>query len=109
MSYDGTGGPSGTEPKPDLAARPPDVSTDGLTWTFHLRPDLHYGPPMQNVPITSADIVRAILRAGDATTSNADLAGLYLSDIQGYAAYAAGRSESISGLGARDALTPRIA
>ena len=40
MSYDGTSGVTGTEPKPDLAAAPPDVSTDGLTWTFHLRPDL---------------------------------------------------------------------
>jgi peptide/nickel transport system substrate-binding protein len=46
MSYDGTSGVTGPEPKPDLAAAPPDVSTDGLTWTFHLRPNLHYGPPL---------------------------------------------------------------
>src|SRR5438132_1401014 len=73
MSYDGTGGVSGTEPKPDLAVAAPDVSTDGLTWTFHLRPDLHYGPPLQDVPITSPDIVRALLRAGDPHTANVGL------------------------------------
>src|SRR5438105_8957423 len=48
MSYNETSGPTGTIPEPDLASRPPDVSSDGLTWTFHIRAGLHYGPPLQN-------------------------------------------------------------
>jgi peptide/nickel transport system substrate-binding protein len=108
MSYDGTAGVTGTEPKPDLAAGPPEVSTDGLTWTFHLRPGLHYGPPLQGVPITSHDIVRAILRAGDPATAFVGLGSTYLSDIQGYSQYAAGKSDSVSGLETPDPLTLRI-
>jgi peptide/nickel transport system substrate-binding protein len=105
MSYDGTSGITGTEPKPDLAAAPPDVSTDGLTWTFHLRPDLHYGPPLQDVPITSPDIVRALLRAGDPKTANTQLSASYLSDIEGFGAYLAGKADSISGVETPDPLT----
>jgi peptide/nickel transport system substrate-binding protein len=108
MSYDGTAGVTGTEPKPDLAAGPPEVSTDGLTWTFHLRPGLHYGPPLQAVSITSPDIVRAILRAGDPTTANVRLGESFLSGIQGYSQYSAGNSDSISGLETPDQLTIRI-
>src|SRR5438132_3250850 len=107
MSYNGLGGPSSTEPQPDLASGPPDVSIDGLTWTFHLRPDLRYAPPLQNVPITSADIVRALLRLGDPNTGDQGLA-TYLSMIQGFSAYAAGQADTIAGLETPDALTLRI-
>jgi len=105
MSYDGTSGVTGTEPKPDLATAPPDVSTDGLTWTFHLRPDLHYGPPLQDVQITSPDIVRALLRAGDTKTANTELSGAYLANIEGFTQYMDGKSDSISGLETPDPST----
>ena len=105
MSYDGTSGISGTEPKPDLAAAPPDVSTDGLTWTFHLRPDLRYGPPLQDVQITSPDIVRALLRAGDTKTANSGLSASYLSNIEGFTQYMNGKADSISGVETPDPLT----
>jgi peptide/nickel transport system substrate-binding protein len=105
MSYDGTSGISGTEPKPDLATALPDVSTDGLTWTFHLRSDLHYGPPLQDVPITSPDIVRALLRAGDTKTANATLSASYLSNIEGFTQYMDGKADSISGVETPDPLT----
>ena len=108
MSYDGTSGAAGTEPKPDLAIGPPVVSTDGLTWTFHLRPGLYYGPPLQDVAITAPDIARAILRSGDAAAANPYLGGTYLANIQGYGEYAAGKSGSISGLETPDPLTLRI-
>lgn len=106
MSYNGSSGPTGTEPEPDLASEPPDVSPDGLTWTLRLRPGLRYGPPLQGVPITSADIVRAFLRCGDPHTANGPC--IYLSDIQGYDAYAAGKADSISGAEAPNPLTLRI-
>lgn len=105
MSYDGTSGVTGTQPKPDLAAAPPDVSTDGSTWTFHLRPDLHYGPPLRDVQITAPDIVRAVLRAGDPDTSNYGLGATYLANIQGFTEYQNGKADSISGLEVPDPLT----
>src|SRR5262249_25707457 len=107
FSYDGLGGPSSTEPQPDLASGPPDVSIDGLTWTFHLRPELHFAPPLQGVPITSADIVRAFLRLGDPATGEPALASSF-DMIQGFSAYASGRSDTISGLETPDPLTLRI-
>jgi peptide/nickel transport system substrate-binding protein len=105
MSYAGASGPQGTEPKPDLASQPPSVSTDGLTWTFHLRPGLHYGPPLQGVPITSGDIVRALLRAGDPHQGNPFMGTFFLSIVDGFADYAAGKTESISGLETPDPYT----
>src|SRR5215213_4329387 len=105
MSYDGTSGIDGTDPKPDLAASPPDVSTDGLTWTFHLRADLNYGPPLQDVPITSSDIVRAVMRAGEPGTTNQVLSSTYLSNIEGFAQYLNGKADSISGMETPDPLT----
>jgi peptide/nickel transport system substrate-binding protein len=46
--------------RPDLAVSLPEVSQDGLTYTFHLRRGLRYAPPYQDVPIKARDIVRAI-------------------------------------------------
>jgi peptide/nickel transport system substrate-binding protein len=111
MSYDGTSGVTGAQPQPDLAARAPDVSADGLTWTFHLRPGLHYGPPLQDVPITSSDIVRALLRAGDGHTADIGLSMGYLGNIEGFETYVRTNNpkpESISGLETPDPLTLRI-
>src|SRR5204863_8419578 len=49
----------GTKLFPDLAASMPTVSPDGLTWTFKLKPGIHYGDPLGNETVTSHDIVRA--------------------------------------------------
>ena len=46
--------------RPDLAVALPDVSEDGRTYTFRLRPGLRYGPPYEDVTIKAQDIVRAI-------------------------------------------------
>ena len=62
MSHDVSGDAATLDPLPDLATAPPDVSVDGLTWTFHLRPGLRYAPPLQDVEITSGDFVRALQR-----------------------------------------------
>src|SRR5262249_54549216 len=63
MSYNGLDSAhGGNELRPDLATGPPEVSSDGLTWTFHMKSGIHYAPPMQDVEITSQDIVRALER-----------------------------------------------
>jgi len=63
MSYNGRAiADGGAELEPDLADGFPDVSPDGLTWTFHLKEGLTYAPPMGTVPVTSGDFVRALER-----------------------------------------------
>lgn len=107
MSYDVTGGPFGKQPLPDLAASPPDVSIDGLTWTFHLRSGIHYAPPLEGVEITSGDVARALLRLADPDSGSLGLAD-YLTTIDGATDYAAGRADSIAGLETPDPYTLRI-
>src|SRR3954466_5783403 len=46
--------------RPDLAAALPEVSDDGLTYTFRLKSGLHYAPPYADVMIKAQDIVRGI-------------------------------------------------
>src|SRR5207249_8710433 len=42
----------GTQPRPDLADGMPDISPDGLTWTFHLKSGIRYAPPLSDVEVT---------------------------------------------------------
>ncbi len=82
---------------PDLAAEMPDVSADGLSWTFRLRPGLHFGPPFEEVEITAADFVRGFQRLAAPTLEDHFPAQLF-GDIVGLEAYAAGQATSIAGL-----------
>jgi peptide/nickel transport system substrate-binding protein len=102
LSYTGT--PTdrgGTRLHPDLAEAPPRVSSDGLTWVFHLRRGLRYAPPLQDTPIVAADVIRALERQAQATASYASV----YSVIEGFADFVAGREASIDGLVARDPRT----
>ena len=104
MSYNGEDAAhKGTQVFPDLASAAPTESSDGLTWTFHMKSGLHYAPPLQNVEITSQDIVRALLREGDPNVP----AGypFYYDAIAGFSDYAAGKAKTISGLATPDTHT----
>jgi peptide/nickel transport system substrate-binding protein len=98
----------GTQLRPDLAASMPEVSGDGLTWTFHLQPGIHYGPPLQDVEITAQDFVRALEREARLGTPAAGGYSGYFSVIQGFDAYAQKKAGSISGLQTPDDHTLRI-
>ena len=87
----------GAEVRPDLASAMPAISPDGLTWTFHLKRDLHYAPPLQQVVITSQDVVRGIERSLRSATCPGCYASL-IPDVTGAPDYAAGRSDTIAGL-----------
>jgi peptide/nickel transport system substrate-binding protein len=91
----------GGDLRPDLAVAMPDVSADGLTWTFHIRPNVHYGPPLQSTQITSADLVRALQR----TAGIGSMIGPYYTAIVGFDDYSAGKTASIAGLQTPDPLT----
>jgi len=60
-----TAGPKGNELHPDLATAMPTISSDGLTYTFKLKPNLKFGPPV-NRAITSKDIEYAFERINTA-------------------------------------------
>jgi peptide/nickel transport system substrate-binding protein len=101
LAYDGLPGPTASIPKPDLATGPPEVSTDGLTWTFHLRPGLRYAPPLQDVPITAPDVVRAVLRLRS-PEFGAPPYWMFFGAIDGWDAYFEGDADSIEGLSTPD-------
>jgi ABC-type transport system substrate-binding protein len=91
----------GSELRPDLAAAMPQVSVDGLTWTFQLKRGVHYSPPYQSTEIVSGDFIRAMARSARLIQP----LPYYLSVIRGFNDYAAGMTASISGLEAPDAHT----
>lgn len=104
-SYNGTPTEQGgAVPRPDLAAGPPEVSADGLTWTFELRDGLRYAPPFEDTPITSLDLVRALERTALLSSPRVGY-GFYYFDIRGFEEYASGAADSIVGLEAPDERT----
>jgi ABC-type transport system substrate-binding protein len=92
----------GAEIRPDLAAKLPEVSADGLTWTFTLKRGIRYSPPLQTVEVTSADFIRGFRR--EARLGDPGYLGVF-SVIRGFDDYAARKSDTISGLEAPDAST----
>lgn len=86
----------GSEPEPDLAAAMPEVSADGLTWTFRLREGLRYGPPFDDTEIIAGDVVRALERT--ANPSSKALYPTYFSVVEGFDSVVAGEATTISGL-----------
>jgi len=104
LSHSGqTTAEGGAELRPDLATKLPDVSADGLTWTFTIKTGIHYSPPLGSVTVTSQDFIRAISRL--AKIGRNAYGSLYFGVIRGFSEYADGRSDSISGLEAPDART----
>jgi hypothetical protein len=90
VSYNGkTTDERGAELFPDLAAEMPEISADGLTWTFTLQPGLRYAPPLEDVEITAGDFVRAMERTAD-PRANVGGYSFYYSVIEGFDDYANG-------------------
>ena len=89
----------GAVPRPDLAAGPPEVSPDGLTWTFRLKHGLRYAPPFEDTPIVAPDVVRALERTARVTSEEKEIGyPFYYSAISGFDAFDAGQADSIAGL-----------
>ena len=96
MSYPGRPTEEGgTVVQPDLASAIPEVSSDGLTWTFRLRPDVRYAPPLQDTSVTSMDVIRALERYA---TLDPEGAATDFGLIVGMAEFAAGSATTIAGL-----------
>jgi len=80
---------------PDLASRW-EVSEDGRTYVFHLRPEATF---QDGRPITAKDFIYSIERACSPRLGS-PVAATYLGDIVGVEEYLTGRAEHISGLSA---------
>jgi peptide/nickel transport system substrate-binding protein len=95
--------------QPDLAESLPEVSADGLLWTFRIRPGIRYAPPLEDVEVTSLDFVRGLHRilpfhVGD----QGGFAALTQLGIVGVDAYLAGTASTVAGLETPDPYTLRI-
>jgi peptide/nickel transport system substrate-binding protein/oligopeptide transport system substrate-binding protein len=96
------------QPVPELAQRI-EVSTDGLDYTFDLRPSATF---QDGSPITADDVVFSLTRAISPATAGGDVSLLggptFLSDIDGAADVIAGKASQVPGIEAVDADTVHI-
>lgn len=81
VNYKHTAGADGNVLVPDLAAAMPQISPDGKTYTFKLRGDVNFGPPVSR-PVTSRDIEYAFRRIATKSV-NALYGGYYVGTIKG--------------------------
>ncbi len=88
------GGP-GNVVVPDLAAAVPKPTNGGKTYTFHLKADIKFSPPVSR-EITSKDFVTAMDRL--ANPKDGGEYAFYYTVIKGWNAYAAGKAKTISGI-----------
>jgi peptide/nickel transport system substrate-binding protein len=98
MSFDGRPvDDGGADALPDLSSSSPEISNDGLVWTFSIRSGVHYSPPLQDVEVVAGDFVRALQREADASIVKTGYPSYY-SVIQGFDDVREGRASRISGL-----------
>jgi oligopeptide transport system substrate-binding protein len=87
---------------PDIATGMPDISSDGLTYTFHMRHDVKFS---NGDPVTSADVLYSWNRAARLQ----DTYGIVFQPVVGYSAVAptsgAATATTLSGLSAPDQYT----
>jgi peptide/nickel transport system substrate-binding protein len=95
VGYNHVAGAPGNVLVPDLATNLGVVSNGGKTYTFHLKPGIKFGPPL-NRPITSKDVLWAFERIGTKTV--AAQYGFYYSVIKGMTAFEAGTAKVIQGI-----------
>lgn len=97
LSYEGRAiDDGGAQLRADLAEEMPDVSPDGLTWTFRLRDGLYYAPPLEDRAILTRDFITALertVRVGESP---------YHDVIEGVQAFRDGEAGTISGVQAPD-------
>jgi oligopeptide transport system substrate-binding protein len=92
------------EPVPDIAASMPDISSDGLTYTFHLRKNVTFH---NGKSVTAADFKYSWERAASPATGS-QTASNYLGDIVGVKEMLAGKATQISGVKVTDEYTIEV-
>jgi peptide/nickel transport system substrate-binding protein len=92
-----------TQPSPDLAAGPAQISDGGKTVTVKIKTGVKFSPPV-NREVTSADVKYAMERDFLPQVGNG-YSGAYWGDIIGSKQYAAGKAKSITGIQTPDKQT----
>jgi peptide/nickel transport system substrate-binding protein len=93
----GVQGTAGSKIIPALAKAMPTVSNGGKTYTFFLRPGLHYS---NGKPIKASDVTHALERDLKIPWQAASFISAY---VKGGTAYANGKAKTISGISTDDA------
>jgi peptide/nickel transport system substrate-binding protein len=102
IGYNHVAGSPGNIVVPDLATNLGTVSKDGLTYTFHLKDGIKFGPPL-NREITSKDVLYAFERLGNPKLIPGY--AFYYEVIKGFKAFEAGTAKVISGITTPDPKT----
>lgn len=96
-----------------LADGPPEISEDGLVYTFTLKPGAMFaGPGFEPREVTAADVAYGLTRALDPEPVGAPAASWgsgYLFPIKGAAAFNAGEADSVEGIKVIDDDTLEVA
>src|SRR3954467_11427417 len=85
-----------TNPEPDLAEGPPQISDGGKTLTIKIKSGVKFSPPV-NREVTSKDVKYGLER-GFKKNVNGPYVGAYMSDIEGVKAYQDGKAKEITGI-----------
>jgi peptide/nickel transport system substrate-binding protein len=102
VGYDHVPGAAGLRLVPDLATAVPSPTDGGKTYTFHLKAGVRFGPPVDRV-LTSQDVRYALERL--ANPKDGGQQAIVFNRIVGWNAYAAGKTEAISGISTPNAAT----
>lgn len=98
LGYANAQGVKGTRLVPDIAAAMPKIGSGGKLYTFQLRHDVRFAPPV-NRGVTAADFKYSIERSLSKNTPNAAMyQSPFWSPLAGTAAYWAGKAKHISGI-----------
>ena len=96
VTYKHVAGPAGNELVPDLATEVPQPTDDGLTWTFKLKPNVRFAPPLDRA-VTSKDIAYAFQRI-NAQPLAAQYGVYYFGVIEGMDGKAKSAATKVSGI-----------
>ena len=108
LNYPDAPAPDGAKLEPEVATTP-EISSDGLTYTFHIRPGYRFSPP-SNEAVTAETYRFSIERALNPKWGDAAGGINLLSDVLGAADFHDGKIDHISGITAEgDTLTFRLA
>jgi peptide/nickel transport system substrate-binding protein len=96
MGYKHVADAAGNELVPDLASAPPEISSDGLKYTFKLKSGVKWAPPL-NRDVTSKDVAYAFQRINTAPLV-AQYGFWYYGVVKGMDGKAKSADEKVSGI-----------
>jgi len=95
VGYNHAAGAAGNALVPDIATAVPRPTDGGKTYTFHLKSNVKFSPPV-NREVTSKDVLYALQRL--ANPKDGGQYPFYYTVIKGWTAYASGKAKTISGI-----------